>query len=314
MEVLQESGIALVQTRQQAVLEALEVVLVRVPAAVGNRHKVDARFDQSAGEQARLAEGITAVELAHGVGLQVQIKGPLGGRRADKTVSFFVKDVPRLNYLGRLLDLLLVLVQTREHGVAPFQAGALGVAGQAQIAHLETAGTGIVHDLERVVLIAQESRDAAVKAAVDVASQLNEREHAVTVAALLGDHGAVAGEGERRVEFVAAHHEMIGRPMAAVLRIMTANEAELIGLPRQEREMFDQPHAGEGCRQCAEFAANFRRGFRFWIKGVDVARSALHPKENAIHRPFRCPRACRQLLQTQKSRQRQPEGRQATDA
>src|SRR6266404_2518363 len=120
--------------------------------------------------------------------------------------------------------MLLVLVQLREHGVAAFEAGTLGVAAYAQITHLETAGTGIVQHLERVVRIAQEASNAAVKSAVDVASQLHEWEHVILVAALFGNHRAVAGERQGSVELVPAHHEMIGHPMAAVLGIMAAND------------------------------------------------------------------------------------------
>src|SRR5262245_26926334 len=77
VQILQECRIPPIEARQQAGFEALEVVLVRVPAAVGHRHEVHARFDEPPGEQTGLAERVATVGLAEAVRLLAQVERAL---------------------------------------------------------------------------------------------------------------------------------------------------------------------------------------------------------------------------------------------
>src|ERR1041385_6527905 len=81
---------------------------------------------------------------------------------------------------------------------------------------------------------------------------------------------------------MAGHHDVIGDAMAAVLRIMAADPAELMELLRQEREVLDDAATRNARRNRRELAANLGGRFGFWIEGINVARAALHPHQDAI--------------------------------
>src|SRR5215468_6645517 len=160
---------------------------MRVPAAIGHRHEMDSALDETAGEQAALAEGVAAVAIAQLLGFLVDGEGLLRRRRGNQGVGFLVEGVAGLDDLRGLLDLLLIAVEIAEHGVAPLQALLVPVAGNGQVADLEAGSVRIIADLKRIELVAEEARDAAVEAAVDEAPQLDKRKHAVAVAPFLGD-------------------------------------------------------------------------------------------------------------------------------
>jgi hypothetical protein len=71
---------------------------------------------------------------------------------------------------------------------------------------------------------------------------------------------------------------MVGDAVAAVLRIVAANQAELVELPRQLRHVFTDADAGDARGDGAEIAANLYGGIGLGIERVDMARAALHPK------------------------------------
>src|SRR5713226_7639326 len=85
---------------------------------------------------------------------------------------------------------------------------------------------------------------------------------------------------------------MIGEAVAGVLRIVAADDAELV--------------------------ADFRGRLRLWVEGVMMAGPAPHPHEDAIH-AFRARTRVRvfvrlQFLKAKKSGQRQPQSRQSADS
>src|SRR5439155_15045048 len=145
----------------------LEIVLVRVPAAVGHRHEMDAALDETPSEQAALAEHRAAVAITQLLGFLVDGEGLLRRRRGDQRVGLLVERVAGLDDLRGFLDLLLIAVEVAEHGVAPFQTLLVPVAGDRQVADLEARGVRIVDDLERIELIAEEAGDAAIEAAIN---------------------------------------------------------------------------------------------------------------------------------------------------
>src|SRR5437899_2298581 len=77
-----------VGVRQPAVLQAVEVVLVRVPAADAGRiidaNEAHAGLDEAAGQQARLAVGGAAVAVADAVRLAVDVEGLLRRARREQ--------------------------------------------------------------------------------------------------------------------------------------------------------------------------------------------------------------------------------------
>src|SRR5262249_8495863 len=194
VQVLQQSRVGPIEYRQLAHLEALEIVLMRVPAAIGHRHEMNASLDEAARQQAALAEHRAAVALAQLLGLLVDGEGLLRRRRGDERMGLLVEGVAGLDDLRRFLDLLLIAVEIAEHGVAPLQSLLVTVAGNGQVTDLEAGGVGVIADLKRIELVAKESGDAAVEATVNEAPQLDKRQHAIAVAPFLGNDGAVAGE------------------------------------------------------------------------------------------------------------------------
>ena len=101
VQVFQQGRVAAIEHRQLALLQALEVVLVRVPAAVGDGDELHARLDQPPGQQARLAERASAVALARAVGLLAQVERLLGPGRGDQAVGLLVEAVAGLDRRGR---------------------------------------------------------------------------------------------------------------------------------------------------------------------------------------------------------------------
>ena len=106
-EVGQQLRERLVDGRNQPVFQRLEIVLVRVPAAVGDRDEPHAGFDQAAGQQAALAEAITAVGVAELVVFLVDLKRFLRLRSDDHVEGGPVVLVQGVK--GRGLDLGLPL-------------------------------------------------------------------------------------------------------------------------------------------------------------------------------------------------------------
>ena len=82
---------------------------------------------------------------------------------------------------------------------------------------------------------------------------------------------------------------------------------------RQQRQVLAEADAGQRGRDGAELAADLGRGVRLGVEGVDVARAALHPHQDATRRRVAPRRLHSRLLQAQEGGQSQAEGRQAAD-
>ena len=261
-----------------------------------------------------MTQRCAAIAIAHPVRFLGQIESTLGCGGGNQAVRLLIEDVAGPHRLRRLLDVLLITIEVRQHGIAALQAFPLRIAGQAQVADLEVRRVRVIADLERIVLIAQEAADAAIEPPVDIVSQLHEGEHAMLVAPLPGDHRAIAREGQRRVELVAGHHEMIGDAVTAVLWVVAADDAEFVRLAGQERQMLNQAHAGKRGRDRGKLSANLNRGVRLGVKGIDMAWAALHPQQNATDRlvGLVAGRSGR-LAQTQQTRHAQAEDRERSN-
>ena len=113
------------------------------------------------------------------------------------------------------------------------------------------------------------------------------------------------------------HHQVVGDAVAAVLRVVAADDAELVGLLGQERQVLGDADAGQGRRDGAELAADLGRSVGLGVEGVVVTRPALHPQEDtAGGLLFGIGLAVRggQALQAEEAGQSQTEGGQAADA
>ena len=105
-------------------------------------------------------------------------------------------------------------------------------------------------------------------------------------------------------------------PWLPFFGIVAADDAELVGLPGQQRQMLGDADAGQRRRDGAELAADLGGGVGLGIEGVVMARAALHPQQDAAdglalgaagrRRPRR--------LQAEEAGQRQTQGGQAADA
>ena len=117
-QVDQELRQALIDARHQAVFQALEVVLVRVPAAVGDGDEPHAGFDQPAGQQAALAELVLAVGLAElGVFLR-EVERALRFRRGDHVEGGLVVLVEGVERRRLHVAAALQLVDAGQHLLA----------------------------------------------------------------------------------------------------------------------------------------------------------------------------------------------------
>ena len=79
---------------------------------------------------------------------------------------------------------------------------------------------------------------------------------------------------------VAPIHRRAGIRRIVVSTYQSASGAGLAAmeeLKSQARQVLDQTHAREGCRNRAEFAADFDGSIRLGIKCIDMAGATLHP-------------------------------------
>src|SRR5438128_1512299 len=101
--------------------------------------------------------------------------------------------------------------------------------------------------------------------------------------------------------------------MAAVFRVMAADDAELVRLSGQERQVLHEAHARKGRRNRAELTADLGGGIRFWVKSVHMTWAALHPQQNAVHRLFRLCLGSQGMTKAQETRQHQAKHRKTPD-
>src|SRR5207302_1804837 len=122
------------------------------------------------------------------------------------------------------------------------------------------------------------------------------------------------GKRQRWIELVAGHHQVIGYAVTAVLRVMASDDAELIRLPGQERQVLHEAHARQRGGDRAKVAANFCGSVRLRVKGVHMAWAALHPEQDAVDGLLGRTLGCQGMAQAQETGQRQPENRKTADS
>ena len=90
-EVLHQPGDCGVEPGKKPGFHRLEVVLVRVPAAIGDGDEANAAFDQTACEQAALSQGISPVTVAQAGTFGMDVKCLLRLRSRDQVKGFLVE-------------------------------------------------------------------------------------------------------------------------------------------------------------------------------------------------------------------------------
>ena len=171
LEVGQQGRQSLIDGGHQVVLERIEIVLMRVPAAVGHRHEANARLDQTPGQQHALAEPVPAVRFAQPARFLVEIEGPSRFRSRDQVQGRAVVrvqggearglgvDMP-LQAIDRLKDSLPALLPIVVHGCR------LG-----QVAGGESVGVRVRQNLEAVMDIAEDAGPTTAEPPVERVSQ-----------------------------------------------------------------------------------------------------------------------------------------------
>src|SRR5262249_35639674 len=139
VQVLDQCGQNAVGLRQQAPLETLEVVLVRVPAADRDGNEADAGLDQTACGQHALAGSAGAVGLAEGLRLLVQVERLLGLVRAKNLQGLLVEGIEPFGQVGSLIQRLEVVVKGLEQLVAILQLFEGEPSGQSDTADAQCA-------------------------------------------------------------------------------------------------------------------------------------------------------------------------------
>ena len=129
---------------------------MRVPASVADTDKPAPRLNQSAAQQAALAQRGQPVPLANLGILGVHVERLAGSRRRDQLESFLVVGRHR----GRAATLATLsgkLLDTRQQAATKIEAATTGAGSQVQVSHLEIRLHRIGLDHERRVLGAEEA-------------------------------------------------------------------------------------------------------------------------------------------------------------
>src|SRR5262245_12679006 len=311
LEVDEQLRQALIDAGHEAVFEALEVVLMGVPGAVGDGDEADAGLDQAAGEQAALTGILFAVCVAE-LGVlfgQIEVAFSLGG--GDHVEGGLVRLVEGFEGSGLEIAAALELVDAGEDLFAEVDSLRSDAGGRRDVADDEIVGTGIGGDLERAMLESQDARRAATEATIDFGAELNEGRQSRFEAEVVADDGTVGRIADSLAHGAAGHDVLIGGAVTAVLWIPAAEEREafsLFGKSRADVGVFD---AGDRRVDEAEFAFDADGGIGLGIEGVVVAGAATGPNENAVGRARTASGAGR--LGGQEHRQRDAEAGQSTD-
>ena len=163
-------------------------------AAVVERDERDARLDQPAGQQARLAERGAAVPVADVGGLVVDLERRLGGARGEQVVRLVGELVAAAASAGSAARRART-VERLDHPAAAAEPVERQPVGRRQVADPEARLVRVAADGERVV---GRGQVAARREDRRVGHGHVGRQAPALVLAGLGDDAAVAGIDQRR--------------------------------------------------------------------------------------------------------------------
>src|SRR5258708_3959706 len=149
VQVADQGREGLVECRHVADTAVADVVVV-VPAAVGERHKTDACFDQAPGEQHPQAGLVGAVFLAQLVRFVLEGEGGAGLVGADHRVGALIKGIHAVEGIG-FFQFAEVSVHDRAHFAAFGKALLIDAVGQGQVANFEILARRVRPEAEGAV-------------------------------------------------------------------------------------------------------------------------------------------------------------------
>ena len=218
-EVDQQLRQPAINLRDQVVLQGFEVVLVSVPAAVGDRDEADSRLDQPPGEQALLTERVATVLLAQLGVFLVELERAAGVVRGDHVECRGVVLIERIELGGLQTGGPLQGIDEAQHLAAAINSFVRDAGRRSDVSHDEVLGVRVGHDRERIVFQTENPRCPASKTAIDRVAQLNERRHRRLETHLVRDDRSNRRVRHRGIELPAGHQMLVGNRVAPVHRV-----------------------------------------------------------------------------------------------
>ncbi len=217
LEVVEQGRQAEVERRGQGVLDRREVAGVGVPLELAgppvvDRHERDPGLDQPAGQQARLAERVPAVGLAHLGRLVADPERGLRGGRGEQVVRPVGELVAAADQRGRG-DVAGETVERLDHPPPPLEPVQGDAVGRGQVADPEGFLVRVAPGGERV----EGRRQVAARREDRRVGHGHIRRHGPPgVLERLGDHAAEAGVDQGRAGPVAGQ-EVVRRAVVVGL-------------------------------------------------------------------------------------------------
>ncbi len=278
-----------------------EVLLVRVPAqgvavegAQADLDKGHAAFDEAAGQEAALAEGISAIGIAGLRGFLFEIKGPGGGGAHQPHGPFVGGPVAGRRQPRMPVDkILLHPLQQIDAGV---RLGAGDVRRRGQIFHAQVFLVIVALRLEIEVIVGadhegrearpEETRPVSSRIELPVRSDADEvRQSRFIRAQLLRHQRTERGKLDRALGQIAGPHVEGGPPVVAFARAHGANDHHVVHVAGDLGQVLADADARNRSGNLAEGPAVDMAGLQ--IEGVHLAGAAVHPQEDAGPPPLR---------------------------
>jgi hypothetical protein len=277
-EVVEERRQGAVEGRAEAVAVALVVLGVGVPGVrmeAGGGDETGAGFDEAAGHEGALADGVASVTVAEFVGFFREIEGLADGG-VEQHLGGLGLEAVHLGVLGAFDHGAVAPVDHLEEALAVFDGGGGDGLGEGKVVDLK-AGLGGIRDAHRIVLGAEEAGAEVVLVLAGLLPLRSEDvgRHAVAGAGLLGDDGADAGELHRGVHFMAGDGVVGALGMVAAAGVHGADEGEAVHAAGELREKFGDLDAGDVGGDGLE------GGGGLGVERVHLAGAAFEPEEDA---------------------------------
>ena len=284
-EVSQQHRQAGVQVRQQVVFENREIVVVRVPVCVVDRHAADSGFDKASCHQARLAKRVATVLVTNGCRFRLNVEGDFCRGRRDQVERFFLKRCQRegSGIDGRLTAFLKTV--DRFHQLAArVQSSRIDRQWRHEVGHRKVGSVRVCVDNERGVIRSEISRSARV---VHL-RQTHVRRHRAARAERFGDNRSVSRivvvrfqtAVEAGSRCVARQHVVVRRAMAGIVVSEVSQQRESVGDFRKPRCVLTDLHPRHDRVDRFELAPKLGRGVRFQVERINGAQSALQKQDD----------------------------------
>lgn len=272
-EIDQECGDGLVDLRHAVLFQAVEAILVVIPARVADGYETHSGLDQSAGEEESLSKGAAAVIVSECFRFASDIEGLFGFRSGDHFERRLVMLVEGIVGSGLLVRRTLHTIDLCEKFTAAVDPRQLHIQGWCDIADGESIDVGFRVDFKGCVFQSKDAGQSSLEGAIDVSAQLDEGRECGLEAHLMRHNRTYAGIDERGVEVSARHAPVIGDPMPCILRVPAAQKREAFHFFGHAGAQFGEVHTGNGRLDHTQRAANAVRGERLGIEGIVVAGS-----------------------------------------